>query len=147
MTLASGTRVLIHYTGTLDDGTQFDSSRGREPLEVILGRNMVIAGFEKAIAAMKPGQTVTVRIAEAEAYGPHNEEMLIAIPRSSFPADIPAAVGEQLTLRSPEGQEFPALIVDVNDKEVCLDANHPLAGLDLTFEIEMISAEPPAPAS
>lgn len=141
MTLAAGTRVLVHYTGTLDDGTQFDSSRGREPLEVILGRNMVIPGFEKAIAAMKPGQTVTVRIPEAEAYGPHNENMLVTFPRSSFPADIPAALGEQLILRSPEGHEVPALIVDVNDTEISLDANHPLAGFDLTFEIELISAE------
>lgn len=141
MTLAAGTRVLVHYTGTLDDGTQFDSSRGREPLEVVLGRNMVIPGFEKAIAAMKPGQTVTVRIPEAEAYGPHNENMLVTFPRSSFPADIPAALGEQLILRSPEGHEVPALIVDVNDTEISLDANHPLAGFDLTFEIELISAE------
>lgn len=141
MTLATGTRVLVHYTGTLDDGTQFDSSREREPLEVVLGQNMVIPGFEKAIAAMKPGQTVTVRIPEAEAYGPHNENMLITFPRSSFPADIPAALGEQLILRSPEGHEVPALIVDVNETEISLDANHPLAGFDLTFEIELISAE------
>lgn len=141
MTLAAGTRVLVHYTGTLDDGTQFDSSREREPLEVVLGQNMVIPGFEKAIAAMKPGQTVTVRIPEAEAYGPHNENMLVTFPRSSFPADIPAALGEQLILRSPEGHEVPALIVDVNETEISLDANHPLAGFDLTFEIELISAE------
>ncbi len=141
MTLAAGTRVLVHYTGTLDDGTQFDSSRGREPLEVVLGQNMVIPGFEKAIAAMKPGQTVTVRIPEAEAYGPHNENMLVTFPRSSFPADIPAALGEQLILRSPEGHEVPALIVDVNETEISLDANHPLAGFDLTFEIELISVE------
>ncbi|AMD93786.1 FKBP-type peptidyl-prolyl cis-trans isomerase [Desulfomicrobium orale] len=141
MTLAAGTRVLVHYTGTLDDGTQFDSSRGREPLEVVLGQNMVIPGFEKAIAAMEPGQTVTVRIPEAEAYGPHNENMLVTFPRSSFPADIPAALGEQLILRSPEGHEVPALIVDVNETEISLDANHPLAGFDLTFEIELISVE------
>lgn len=141
MTLAAGTRVLVHYTGTLDDGTQFDSSREREPLEVVLGQNMVIPGFEKAIAAMKPGQTVTVRIPEAEAYGPHNENMLVTFPRSSFPADIPAALGEQLILRFPEGHEVPALIVDVNETEISLDANHPLAGFDLTFEIELISAE------
>ena len=141
MTLAAGTRVLVHYTGTLDDGTQFDSSRGREPLEVVLGQNMVIPGFEKAIAAMEPGQTVTVRIPEAEAYGPHNENMLVTFPRSSFPADIPAALGEQLILRSPEGHEVPALIVDVNETEISLNANHPLAGFDLTFEIELISVE------
>jgi peptidylprolyl isomerase len=102
---------------------------------------MVIPGFEKAIAAMKPGQTVTVQIPEAEAYGPHHEEKVMTIPRESFPPDIPAVLGEQLILRSPEGHEVPALIVEVSEEEVRLDANHPLAGFDLTFEIELISAE------
>ena len=139
MALASGTRVLVHYTGSLDDGTQFDSSRGREPLEVILGQGMVIPGFERAIADLEPGQTVTVTIPEEEAYGAHNEEMVIRIPRTSFPAEITPTVGEQLVLRSPDGQEVPALIVDQDDDEVTLDANHPLAGFALTFEIELVS--------
>lgn len=139
MALASGTRVLVHYTGSLDDGTQFDSSRGREPLEVILGQGMVIPGFERAIVDLEPGQSVTVTIPEEEAYGPHNEEMVIRIPKTSFPADINPTVGEQLVLRSPEGQEVPALIVDQDDEEVTLDANHPLAGFALTFEIELVS--------
>ncbi|NLW82333.1 MAG: peptidylprolyl isomerase [Desulfovibrionales bacterium] len=139
MTLAEGTRVLVHYTGTLDDGTQFDSSRGREPLEVILGQNMVIPGFEQAIVGMDVGQTVTVTIAEEHAYGPHNEEMVIRVPKTSFPPEIKVAVGEQLILRSPEGHEVPALIVDVNEEDATLDANHPLAGFALTFEIELIS--------
>ena len=139
MALAEGTRVLVHYTGTLDDGTQFDSSRGREPLEVILGQNMVIPGFEQAIVGMDVGQTVTVTIAEEHAYGPHNEEMVIRVPKTSFPPEIKVAVGEQLILRSPEGHEVPALIVDVNEEDATLDANHPLAGFALTFEIELIS--------
>ena len=139
MALASGTRVLVHYTGSLDDGTQFDSSRGREPLEVILGQGMVIPGFERAIVDLEPGQSVTVTIPEEEAYGPHNEEMVIRIPKTSFPADINPTVGEQLVLRSPDGQEVPALIVDQDDDEVTLDANHPLAGFALTFEIELVS--------
>lgn len=140
MALAAGTRVLVHYTGTLDDGTQFDSSRNREPLEVIIGQEMVIPGFEQAILGMEVGQTVTVTLPEEEAYGPHNEEMVIKIPRGSFPPEIPAEVGEQLVLRSPEGNEVPALIVDINDQEATLDANHPLAGFALTFEIELVSA-------
>ncbi len=139
MALAAGTRVLVHYTGTLDDGTQFDSSRDREPLEVILGQDMVIPGFEKAILGMTPGQTVTVIIPEDEAYGPHHEEMVLRIPKASFPPEITPAVGEQLILRAPDGNERPALIVDVDDDEATLDANHPLAGFALTFEIELVS--------
>jgi len=139
MALAAGTRVLVHYTGTLDDGTQFDSSRGREPLEVILGQDMVIPGFEKAITGLEPGQSVTVTIPEEEAYGAHNEEMVIRIPRTSFPAEIKPALGEQLVLRSPDGNEIPALIVELDDADVTLDANHPLAGFALTFEIELVS--------
>jgi len=140
MAFAEGTKVQVHYTGTLDDGTQFDSSRDSEPLEIILGQGMVIPGFEKAIQTLEVGQTVTVTIPEEEAYGPHNEEMVIQIPRASFPPDIPTTLGGQIILRSPDGDEVPALIVDVNDEEATLDANHPLAGFALTFEIELISA-------
>ena len=139
MALEAGTRVLVHYTGTLDDGTKFDSSREREPLEVILGQDMVIPGFEKAIVGLEPGQSITVTIPEEEAYGPHHEEMVIRVPKASFPAEITPAVGEQLILRSPDGNELPALIVDVDDEDATLDANHPLAGFALTFEIELIS--------
>jgi peptidylprolyl isomerase len=139
MALEAGTRVLVHYTGTLDDGTTFDSSREREPLEVILGQDMVIPGFEKAILGLEPGQSITVTIPEEEAYGPHNEEMVIRVPKASFPPELTPAVGEQLILRSPDGNEVLALIVDVDDEEATLDANHPLAGFALTFEIELIS--------
>lgn len=139
MALADGTTVHVHYTGTLDDGTQFDSSRDREPLKVVLGQDMVIPGFEAAIRDLEVGQTVTVTIPENEAYGAHNEEMVMRIPRTSFPPEIPAEVGEMLTLRSPEGHEIPALIVEVTDEEATLDANHPLAGFALTFEIELVS--------
>ncbi len=139
MALTAGTKVLVHYTGTLDDGTQFDSSRDRDPLEVVLGQGMVIPGFEQAIMGMEPGQTITVTIPEDEAYGPHNEEMILRVPKSSFPPEIPTTVGEQLILRSPDGEEVPALIVEVTDEEATLDANHPLAGFALTFEIELVS--------
>lgn len=139
MTLAAGTTVLVHYTGTLDDGTQFDSSRDKEPLKVTLGQNMVIPGFEKAITGLQPGQRITVTIPEEEAYGTHDEDLLIHIPRTSFPEDIKATLGGQIILRSPEGTEAPALIIEVSEDEVILDANHPLAGFDLTFEIELVS--------
>ncbi|GAB1410135.1 peptidylprolyl isomerase [Desulfovibrionales bacterium] len=139
MSLTSGTTVQVHYIGTLDDGTQFDSSVGREPLEIILGQGMVIPGFEKAIQGMTVGQKLTVTIPEEEAYGPHLEEMLLRVPLSSFPPGLAAKEGEQLILRNPEGQEIPALIVDVNNDEATIDANHPLAGFALTFEIELLS--------
>ncbi len=100
---------------------------------------MVSPGFEQAIMGMEPGQTITVTIPEDEAYGPHNEEMILRVPKSSFPPEIPTTVGEQLILRSPDGEEVPALIVEVTDEEATLDANHPLAGFALTFEIELVS--------
>ncbi|MDY0275562.1 MAG: peptidylprolyl isomerase [Desulfomicrobium sp.] len=139
MALTKGTRALVHYTGTLDDGTQFDSSRDSEPFEVIIGQGMVIPGFEQAIMNMEVGQILQVIIPEEEAYGPHNDEMVLQIPRASFPLDLPAKVGEQLILQAPDGQETSAFIVDVTDEEVVLDANHPLAGFALTFEIELLS--------
>ncbi|BDV00601.1 peptidyl-prolyl cis-trans isomerase [Thermodesulfomicrobium sp. WS] len=139
MALADGTTVVVHYTGTLDDGTQFDSSRGREPLSVTLGQGMVIPGFEKALRSMNAvGDTCTTTIPYAEAYGPHHEEMVLTVPRQSFPSHIPAQVGEQIILRSPEGHEIPAAIVEVSEESVTIDANHPLAGQDLTFEIEVV---------
>ena len=139
MALADGTTVLVHYTGTLHDGTQFDSSRGRQPLEVVLGQGSVIPGFEKALRQLTAvGQTCTVTIPPQEAYGPHREEMVLTVPRASFPDHIPAEVGEQIILRSPEGHEIPAAIVEVDDESITIDANHPLAGLDLTFEIELV---------
>lgn len=139
MALAPGTTVRVHYTGTLDDGTQFDSSLGQEPLEITLGQDMVIPGFEKAITGMTVGQKITVTIPEEEAYGPHQEEMLLRVPLASLPPGLAAKEGEQLILRSPEGQEIPALIVAVDEEEATIDANHPLAGFALTFEIELIS--------
>lgn len=139
MALSKGNRALVHYTGTLDDGTEFDSSRAGEPFEVIIGQGMVIPGFERAIMGMKVGQVLSVTIPEQEAYGPHNDEMVLRIPRASFPLDLPAKIGAQLVLQAPDGQEAPAFIIDVSEEEITLDANHPLAGFDLTFEIELLS--------
>lgn len=139
MSLSKGSKVLVHYTGTLDDGTQFDSSRDKDPLEVIIGQDMVIPGFEKAIVNMDIGQTKVVTIPEHEAYGAYNEDLVLRIPRTSFPADLPATIGTQLVLQGPDGQESPAFIIEVNEQEVTLDANHPLAGFELTFEIEVVS--------
>ncbi|MDQ7031944.1 MAG: peptidylprolyl isomerase [Desulfonauticus sp.] len=138
--LADGTQVKVHYTGKLQDGTVFDSSEGREPLKFTLGQQQVIPAFEEAVANMAVGEKKTITIASDDAYGPRREEMVIELPLEHIPQDIPKEVGQQILLRSPEGQEFPAVIVDVKDDVLVIDANHPLAGEDLTFEIELISA-------
>jgi len=138
--IADGTQVSVHYTGKLSDGTVFDSSENREPLTFTLGEKQVIPGFEKAVAEMEVGEKKTITIPYAEAYGPKVEEMIIEIPQENVPADIPREVGAQLLLRSPEGQEFPATIVEIKEDVLVIDANHPLAGEDLTFEIELVSA-------
>jgi len=136
-----GTVLAIHYTGTLNDGTEFDSSREREPLEITLGQGMVIPGFEAAVQTMAVGDTRTVTIPSAEAYGEYNTEMVIQIPAENFPPEIPQEAGQHVVLRTPEGQEVPALIMEIADGTVTLDANHPLAGQDLTFELELMAVK------
>ncbi|MBZ0300259.1 MAG: peptidylprolyl isomerase [Anaerolineae bacterium] len=134
----SGDSVKLHYTGTLTDGTVFDSSDGREPLAFTLGQQQVIPGFENAVMGMSPGDTKTVTIPAEQAYGPHREEMLIQVPPSEFPDHITPKVGDQLQIRQPDGQAFNVVVRDVSEIGVTLDGNHPLAGQDLTFEIELV---------
>lgn len=138
--IASGTQVSVHYTGKLSDGTVFDSSVDREPLTFVVGSQQVIPGFEEAVVNMEVGEKKTVTIPCEEAYGQRREDLLIDIPNEHIPADIPREVGQQVLLRHPQGQEFPALIVEVKEDSLTLDANHPLAGEDLIFEIELVSA-------
>ncbi|HCO12033.1 MAG TPA: peptidylprolyl isomerase [Desulfonauticus sp.] len=138
--IAPGTEVFVHYTGKLTDGTVFDSSEGREPLSFVIGSQQVIPGFEEAVAEMEVGEKKTVTIPCAEAYGPKRDDLLIDIPNEHIPADIPREVGQQVLLRHPEGHEFPAYIVEVKEDSLTIDANHPLAGEDLIFEIELVSA-------
>jgi peptidylprolyl isomerase len=137
---AEGTVLEIHYTGKLNDGTVFDSSRERDPLQITLGQGMVIPGFEQAVQDMAVGETKTVTIPSDEAYGAYNPDMVVQIPSENFPPEIPQEAGEHVVLRTPEGQEVPALIMEVADGKVSLDANHPLAGQDLTFELELMAA-------
>jgi peptidylprolyl isomerase len=137
---AEGTVLEIHYTGKLNDGTVFDSSRERDPLQITLGQGMVIPGFEQAVQDMAIGETKTVTIPSDEAYGAYNPDMVVQIPSENFPPEIPQEAGEHVVLRTPEGQEVPALIMEVADGKVSLDANHPLAGQDLTFELELMAA-------
>ncbi|AKS47007.1 FKBP-type peptidyl prolyl cis-trans isomerase /Apo-metallochaperone SlyD [Octadecabacter temperatus] len=136
----SGDTVAIHYTGTLADGTTFDSSDGRDPLEFMVGSGQIIPGLDKAIPGMKVGDKKVVEIPCEEAYGAINPENRQSIPREQIPADIPLEMGLTLQMQSPDGQHvMPVTVVELNDTEVTLDANHMLAGKDLTFAIEMIS--------
>ena len=132
-----GDTVRVHYTGTLDDGTVFDSSREREPLEFNLGTGQVIPGFDTALTGMKPGESKKVTIPAAEAYGPYRSELVLVVDRSEFPSDVEPGVGDQFQL-SQDGNSFVVNVTDVTDQNVTLDANHPLAGEDLTFELELV---------
>ncbi|HIK45630.1 MAG TPA: peptidylprolyl isomerase [Leptolyngbyaceae cyanobacterium M65_K2018_010] len=136
-----GDSVSIHYTGKLEDGTVFDSSRDRDPLQFSLGSGQVIPGFEAAVLGMALGESKTEVITAEKAYGPYREEMVLVIERNQIPTDIPLEVGAQLQLQGPQGQLLPVLVTDLSEAEVTLDANHPLAGEDLIFEIELISID------
>lgn len=134
----TGDTVRIHYTGTLADGTQFDSSEGRDPLEFKLGAGQVIPGFDKAVTGMNVGDTQTVTIPADDAYGQADENARQSFPRDKIPADIPLEIGTQLQLAGPQGQPIMVRVAEVTDETVVLDAGHPLAGKDLTFKIELV---------
>ena len=134
----SGDTVRIHYTGTLGDGTQFDSSAGREPLEFALGGGQVIPGFDKAVDGMAVGDSKTVTIPPDDAYGQRHEQLVQQVPRSALPEDMEPAVGMHLQSQSPDGQIMNLAVVEVEDESIMLDANHPLSGQALTFSIELV---------
>lgn len=138
-TVKSGDTVQIHYTGTLRDGSRFDSSEGREPLQFEVGSGQIIPGLDVALPGMKVGDKKTVEVPCAEAYGPINPDARKAIPREGIPDDIPLEIGTQLQMQSPEGHVVPVTVVGVDEATVTLDANHPLAGHDLTFAIELVA--------
>ena len=137
----SGDTIRIHYKGTLKSGEVFDSSEGRDPLEFTLGSGMIVGGLDAAIQGMAMGEKKVAEIVCAEAYGPINPAARQPVPRAEFPDDIPTEVGTQLQMQSPEGQVIPVTIVDVSETEVTLDANHPLAGMDLTFDFEVVGID------
>ncbi len=134
----SGDKVRIHYTGTLPDGETFDSSEGRDPLEFVVGSGQIIAGLDQAIPGMTVGEKKVVAVPADQAYGPLDPNARQAVPRAEIPADIPLDLGTQLQVQTPQGQVMPVTVVDVSETEVTLDANHPLAGRDLTFAIELV---------
>jgi peptidylprolyl isomerase len=134
----AGDTVRIHYSGTLNDGTQFDTSEGSDPLEFALGGGMVIAGFDKAVEGMAVGESKSVKIPPEEAYGPRHDQLVQEVPKSALPDDIAPAVGMQLQGKSADGQVMNLVVTEVGDAEITVDANHPLAGEELTFDIELV---------
>ena len=134
----SGDTVRVHYTGKLDDGTVFDSSVGREPLQFTIGEGQVIAGFEQAAIGMSPDESKTVKIIVDEAYGPYREELVLEVDRSEVPADLNLELGAQLQMRQEDGSVITVVVTDLSESSVTLDANHPLAGEDLTFDIQLV---------
>jgi peptidylprolyl isomerase len=134
----SGDTVLFHYTGSLNDGTVFDSSSGREPLRVTLGSGQVIQGVDEALIGMAPGEEKSVTLGADEAYGPRRPELLHEVQREAIPPEVDLEVGKQLEGRDTAGQRLRLTVVDVADDTVMLDANHPLAGQDLTFDLELV---------
>ncbi|MFP4088379.1 MAG: peptidylprolyl isomerase [Desulfobacteraceae bacterium] len=134
----NGDTVKIHYTGKLEDGNVFDTSLEREPLEFKIGGGQVIEGFEEAVIGMSPSDTKTTTIPSDKAYGEYREDMVIEVDKGRFPDHIEPEVGQQLELKQENGQTVVVSITDINDPVVTLDANHPLAGKDLTFEIQLM---------
>ncbi len=130
--------VKVHYKGTLSSGEVFDSSEGRDPLEFKLGAGQIIPGFEKGVMGMEANESKTINIPVAEAYGERREELVQEVPKTQLPQEIKPEVGMQLTSQSPDGQQIPLVVTEVKDESILVDANHPLAGQDLTFEITLV---------
>jgi peptidylprolyl isomerase len=134
----SGDTVRVHYTGTLTDGQTFDSSEGKDPLEFTVGSGQIIPGLDSAVEGMAVGDKKTVEVPVDQAYGQPDPNAQQAVPRTDIPEDIPLDLGTQLQVQTPQGQVMPVTVVEVTEEQVVLDANHPLAGKDLTFAIEVV---------
>lgn len=134
-----GDNVKIHYKGTLQDGTVFDSSEGREPLGFTLGGGQVIPGFDEAVMGMSEGEAKNVTIPADKAYGPRNDELVMPVPLSQVPPDLKPEVGQQLQMGGPNGQPVMVSVIDITEEHIMLDANPPLAGEDLIFDLELVA--------
>ena len=133
-----GDKVKVEYTGTLSDGSVFDSSEGRGPLEFTIGNGEVISGFENGIKDMKLNQEKTIKIKPQDAYGEKNQQLIISVARAGFPKDIKIEAGSRLVLKSPQGQQIPAFVSEVKEDSIVIDMNHPLAGKELTFKVKVV---------
>jgi FKBP-type peptidyl-prolyl cis-trans isomerase 2 len=138
MQVKKGDVVRVHYTGTLLDGTQFDSSVGRNPLEFTVGAGQMIAGFDAGVLGMAIGEKKTLQIDPENAYGLSNPEAIIEFPKDNVPAEMQLEVGMQLNLQNEYGQPVPVVVLEVKDDVIIMDANHSLAGKDLIFEVEIV---------
>lgn len=134
----SGDTVKIHYTGTLDDGTEFDSSAGRDPLEFELGGGQVIPGFDKAVDSMTVGESKSVRIEPEDAYGHRHDQLVGVVPKTALPEDLTPEIGMALQSQSEDGQVMHVTVIEVTDENITVDGNHPLAGQALSFVIELV---------
>ncbi|MCK5069412.1 MAG: peptidylprolyl isomerase [Desulfocapsa sp.] len=134
-----GDKVKVNYKGYLEDGSVFDSSDGKNPLEVTLGSGMVIPGFDAALVGMEVGAKKTVSIPMDQAYGNHNAEMVMQIPLEQVPPDLKPEIGQRMEMGGAAGELVQAEVIDINDEFIFLDANPPLAGKDLTFDLELVS--------
>jgi peptidylprolyl isomerase len=133
-----GDTVKVHYTGKLKDGTEFDTSFPDDPLQFTIGSGKIIPGFEEAVIGMSPGQSKTEEILAEQAYGSHQEEMVLEVDRDKIPSHISPTVGQQLEVRYADNRTVSVIVTEVSDTILTLDANHPLAGKDLIFEIELM---------
>ena len=138
MPVKKGDKVKVEYTGKLDDGTVFDTSEGKAPLEFEVGSGKIIKGFDQAVIGMKKGEEKTIKLKPEQAYGNQNAQLLKKIPRDKLPKEPEPKVGMMLGLNSPDGQQIPARITGVSEKHVTIDLNHPMAGKNLNFKIKVI---------
>ena len=137
-----GDKVSVHYTGTLEDGTQFDSSVGKTPLTFTIGAGQMIAGFDNAVRGMKVGETKTVTLTPEEAYGQHRSDLVAVLSRDQFPEGMTLTIGQRVPMQDSAGQQFMVTIIEIGPGTVTIDANHELAGKTLVFEIELVSIAP-----
>lgn len=134
----NGSVVKVHYTGKLEDGSVFDTSVDRDPLQFAVGEGRIIPGFEQAIIGMKAGESKTVTIPSDQAYGPHHEDLLLVVDRDQIPSHLTPEVGQRLEIHQTDGQTIPVTVTKVSDASITLDANHPLAGEALIFDIQLV---------
>lgn len=133
-----GDSVKVHYTGKLEDGTVFDTSVNRDPLQFTIGKSQVIPGFEQAVVGMTADESKTVKIPADQAYGPHRKQMILEVDREQFPAHLKPEVGQQYQIPQAQGRPTVVTITNVSESKVVLDANHPLAGRDLIFDVQLL---------